>query len=169
MTRIYTAQNLAKLLSELKESYLKVGYYYKPVLTSGFFDPIGPHHLDYLKDATRYGNIWITAVNGNDACMKKKKFYFMDEQQRAIIVSSLRHVHYTVIWPENTVDGLIEIIKPAVFCNGGNYTKVGDVNSLERSACRAVGCQVIVGVGGTKKENSSTKILEDFLGRYKGV
>jgi len=169
MSRIYTPQALSKLLSELKESYARAEYYFKPVLTSGFFDPLGPHHLDYLKDATRYGNIWITAVNGNEACLKKKKFYFMDEQQRAIIVSSLRYVHYTVIWPENTVDGLIEILKPSVFCNGGNYTKVSDVNSLERIACRHNNCQVVVGVGGTKKENSSTKILEDFLCRYKGV
>lgn len=93
----------------------------------------------------------------------------MDEAQRAIIISSLRCVHYTVIWPENTVDGLIELIKPSVFCNGGNYTTLEQVNFLERSACRKVGCKVLVGVGGKKKENSSTKILEDFLERYKGV
>lgn len=169
MSRIYKPEELAKLLAETKQIYEESSLLFKPVLTSGFFDPLGSHHLDYLKDATRYGNFWITAVNGNDACLKKKNFYFMDESQRAIIVNSLRWVHYTVIWPESTVDSLIELLKPSVFCNGGNYTKVDEVNFLERSACRKVGCKIAVGVGGSKKENSSTKILEDFLKRYKGV
>jgi len=169
VSRIYTPEALAKLLSEVKDIYLNSGLLYRPVLTSGFFDPLGPHHLDYLNHATRYGNLWITAVNGNDACLRKKKFYFMDEAQRAIIIDSLRCVHYTVIWPENTVDALIELLKPSVFCNGGNYTKLDEVNFLERSACRKVGCKIAVGVGGKKKENSSTKILEDFLESYKGV
>jgi len=169
VSRIYTPEALAKLLSEVKDIYLNSGLLYRPVLTSGFFDPLGPHHLDYLKEATRHGNFWITAVNGNDACIQKKNFYFMDEYQRASIIASLRFVHYTVIWQENTVDGLIELIKPSVFCNGGNYTSLEQVNFLERSACRKVGCKVLVGVGGNKKKNSSTKILEDFLERYKGV
>lgn len=166
MSRIHTIDSIAKLLNELQISYNKADLTYQPVLTSGFFDPIHSSHIEYLKSSTRYGNIWITALNNNDCCVNKKGFYFLDENERANILSNLSWVHYVIIWPKNDVSEVIKAIKPKYFTNGGDRT-VG--NKEEDRACREVACKQVFGVGGSQKVQSSTKILESFLERYAKV
>lgn len=163
---IYTPKELSKLLAEIKESYEKVGMLYRPVLSSGFFDILHSAHIQYLEHSTKFGNIWITAINDNNCCIRKKGFYLLDEKERAKIVDTLWCVHYAVIWNHDDVADLIELIKPKYFTNGGDRKTA---NSKEDRACRSVDCKQVFGVGGKIKEQSSTNILNNFLDRYSKV
>jgi cytidyltransferase-like protein len=162
--RIYNKpEQLQKLLGELQESYKGRDFAYCPVLTSGYFDPIHSGHIAYLKSACHYGNIWITAINSNECAIKKKGYYLIDEQERAAIVCSLKYCHYSVVWGESDVSNLIRLLKPRWFCNGGDVTVA---NKDEDRACREVGAQQIFDCGTNNKQNSSSKIIKDFISRY---
>ena len=163
MARIHTPDSISKLLNELKESYNKSNFLYQPILTSGYFDILHSAHIKYLEASSRYGNIWITALNDNECCIRKKGFFLLDEKERAAVVGSLSCIHYVVIWPKDDVSELIELVKPSFFLNGGDRT-VG--NSNEERACRQVKCKPIYGVGGSTKTQSSTNILNSFLARF---
>ncbi len=169
--RIYSPEQLQKLLLELKDSYNKSQsgpFLYRPILTSGFYDPLHEGHIACFEHSVRYGNIWIALVNNNEALIKKKGYYLLDENIRAAVVSNLRYVHYTIIWPEADIAGAIELLKPSVLCKGGDRTP-DNLNKMEEIACRSVGCKVITGVGGINKPNSSSKIIESFLERHSKV
>lgn len=136
------------------------------VLASGYFDPLGEHHLKYLNSSSHCGEFLVVAVNSNKAAINKKGFYFLDEKIRAKIIDELKCVDAVIIWDSTNVSKLIEMIHPKYFTNGGD---VSSVNKEELNSCNKVGTISMVAVGGTDKINSSTKIIEDFLERYKKV
>lgn len=135
-------------------------------MTSGYYDPLHEAHLGCFQDATRYGNIWVAVVNGDEASIRKKGYYLIPAKTRASVVASLKTVHFVTIWDENTVDGIIELLKPDVFCKGGDRSSLSNMPEKEQWACRKVKCQIVGGVGGRTKDNSSSDIVQDFLVRH---
>lgn len=174
MSRILKPDELAEHLNNMRESYQNCSselggpWSVKVVMTSGFYNPLGPHHINYLKEATKLGNIWVAVVNGDGAAKRKNGYSFMPEQDRAIIVSALKYVHFVTIWDDGGpyVDGAISLIKPDFFAKGGDRSTLESISMEERAACRKVGCKIVLGVGGKEKQNSSTNILQEFIKQY---
>ncbi len=164
--RIYSPADLAKLIAEIRDTYKQSGFHASFVLSTLYADPLGSQHLSYLQGASRLGNFWIAAINSNECAVRKKGYYFQDENERAKIVSGCRHVHYVTIWDKSSCADLIRLIRPNVVTNGGNdRLHLNDLDSDELRACREVGAKMIVGVGGKEKTGSSSQTVKDFLTR----
>lgn len=123
------------------------------ILVSGGFDPLHIGHVRMIRDAKRYGHVWV-AVNSDEWLMRKKGYVFMPWSERAEIVRALECVAgiLPVDDKDNHVAQAIRGLRPKVFGNGGDRTTA---NPLEHQACLEVGAREVFGLGGGKIQSSS--------------
>ena len=139
--------------------------HYKPettVVVSGGFDPLHIGHLQYIEAAAKLGDVLIAIVNGDGFLKRKKGYAFMDENQRAAIVHALGVVDHVLIYDDGSqyVAGALQEIKPDIFANGGDRTNPEDMVKCELDVCIENDIEIIGGVGGDHKADSSSKIVE---------
>ena len=91
------------------------------VAVSGYFDPLHVGHLEYLEMAKQLGDKLIVIVNNDKQALLKKGKSFMNENDRAEIVSALKCVDevFLSIDEDKSVCKSLEAIKPNIFANGG--------------------------------------------------
>lgn len=165
VNRVVELDELANLLDSIRESYAAANYYCKVVLTSGYFLVLHDGHIDYLRGATRLGNIWVTIVNGDEATKKKYGKLYVSSKVRASVISSLKYVHYTVIVDNDNIAEAIRLLKPDVLYNGGDRTSLETSNKEEIKACKEVKCEIKFGK--PNKINSSADILNQIINKEK--
>ena len=92
------------------------------VAVSGYFDPLHVGHLEYLEMAKQLGDKLIVIVNNDKQALLKKGKSFMNENDRAEIVSALKCVDevFLSIDEDKSVCRSLEAIKPNIFANGGD-------------------------------------------------
>jgi cytidyltransferase-like protein len=149
---------------------------YKVILISGGFDPVHKGHIECINNAKELADeVWI-GLN-NDAWLKRKKGRsFMDEQERAFIMNSLKNVDWVYIMNphERNDDTAIDFIEKArtkfirehgdlpkgvmAFGNGGDRTQT---TTPENSVCDSLGIDSVWGLG--EKIQSSSWLLEKYL------
>jgi cytidyltransferase-like protein len=155
---IVTLDKLIKELSEVRDLGNKV------VATSGGFDPLHVGHVACIQEsasiATPHG-VLVVIVNGDGFLTRKKGKPFMSHEERMKIVDALRGVDYVVGWDDGsqTVVGALEIIKPDVFCKGGDRSTASAVPEVE--ICQKIGCRISYGVGGDWKMQSSSDLIKN--------
>lgn len=97
----------------------------KIVFTNGCFDILHIGHIRYLKEAAKYGDIFIVGVN-SDASVKKLKGEsrpIVPEEDRMEMLAALDFVSYIVKFEEETPYEIIKKIKPFYIVKGGDYKK----------------------------------------------
>jgi glycerol-3-phosphate cytidylyltransferase-like family protein len=144
---------------------------HQTILTSGFFDPITVGHGELFKaardichnDANKYPKYHLVIINGNNACIKKKGYYFMDEQDRANILNQNRYIDYVLIIEASDVSSVIERLQPKYFLNAGDRTTT-NANENELKACLESNC-VPMWLG-LPKIASSSELVERVVREY---
>ena len=134
---------------------------YKIVFTNGCFDILHPGHIHLLSSAADLGNILIVGLNSDDSVKRLKGADrpINDERHRAELLASLFYVNSVVVYPEDTPQRLIELVKPDVLVKGGDY-----------EADKIVGADVVKRNGGEVKVielvqgYSTTSLLEKMQG-----
>ncbi len=133
------------------------------VLASGYFNPLHSGHLDYLKEASKLGNLFIVIINSDKQVKLKGSIPFMSQEERMEIVRALRFVDgvYLSIDDDKTVCKTIARLRSmyqeetVVFANGGDRKKG---NTPEKKVCERLGIRMAFGIGGKKKQSSSCLI-----------
>ena len=123
---------------------------------NGCFDLLHVGHIRYLQAAARQADRLIVAVNDDPSvrALKGANRPVLPVADRAELVASLRGVHYVVIFAEQTVASLLELLEPAVHCKGTDYT----VDSVpERDIVLAYGGRVAI--VGDPKDHSTRDLL----------
>lgn len=135
------------------------------VVVSGGFDPMHSGHVSYLKEASEKGDYLIVALNSNEWLQKKKGNYFLEFNERKIIIENLYFVDEVIGFEddkEGTCINALEKIKilhkdsEIIFCNGG------DRNKTNIPEMKVEGVSFLFSVGGDKKMNSSSSILKNW-------
>jgi D-beta-D-heptose 7-phosphate kinase/D-beta-D-heptose 1-phosphate adenosyltransferase len=92
--------------------------------TNGCFDILHPGHIASLSDAAREADFLVVGLNSDASAnhLKGPGRPVMDEQSRALMLSSLLMVDAVVIFDEDTPLELIKLVKPDVLVKGGDYT-----------------------------------------------
>ena len=141
----------------------------KIVVISGYFNPIHSGHLDYIEAAKKLGDFLVVIVNNDDQVKVKGSIPFMDEEERARIVSSIKGVNYTYISTDEdgTVsNSLLNIyylfrdhydFNGMIFANGGDRKEGG---IAEEETCNRFDIELAYNVGGEKTQSSSNLIKE---------
>ena len=133
------------------------------ILISGGFDPIHSGHVALIRGAAMLGSVWV-ALNSDEWLFRKKGYFVMPWEERAVVVGNQRGVVrvVTVDDSDGTVAKAILEVKPSIFANGGDRISA---NEKEDEACRRVGAKQVFDIGGTRKMNSSSKIIETLWKR----
>lgn len=95
----------------------------KIVFTNGCFDILHKGHIEYLSQASDFGDIFILGLN-SDASVKRlkgKERPYQDESSRSLVLAALEFVDYLIVFHEDTPEKLIKIVLPNVLVKGGDY------------------------------------------------
>lgn len=136
----------------------------KVVIVSGFFNPLHGGHLDMIEAAAKLGDRLIVVVNNDKQQVEKKGKVILAETNRARLLRALRKVDEVMI----AIDDDMTVIKSLeflasqypddelVFANGGDRDSTKVVP--ETDVCKRYNIEMLFGIGGTKKADSSTRI-----------
>jgi cytidyltransferase-like protein len=138
-------------------------------MASGGFDPLHEGHLSYLKKASELGTHLLVVINDNNFLLNKKGYYVLDEKVRRDIINNFYFVWKAIIFTpskerDNSVCEAINLYRPQIFAKGGDRHPDG-VPIPEEGICTHLGVEIVYGVGGYDKANSSS----DIIGRLKNV
>jgi rfaE bifunctional protein nucleotidyltransferase chain/domain len=94
------------------------------VLTNGCFDLLHVGHVRYLRQARALGDALAVGLNSDRSARRLKgpSRPVVNEDERAEMLSALESVDYVVIFDEDTAEGLVDEIRPAVYVKGGDYS-----------------------------------------------
>lgn len=129
------------------------------VFANGCFDTLHVGHIRYLEGARGEGEILVVGVNADSGVcvLKGPGRPILDENARAQLVAALRSVDYVVVFREDTVETLLEELRPDVHAKGTDYT----VETVpERALAARLGIRVAI-VGDPK--NHSTRAFLDSV------
>lgn len=136
----------------------------KVVIVSGFFNPLHGGHLDMIEAAAKLGDRLIVIVNNDEQQVQKKGKVILVETNRARLIRALRVVDEVFI----SIDEDMTVIKSLdflasqypddelVFANGGDRDSTKVVPETE--VCEKNQIEMLFGVGGNNKADSSTRI-----------
>ena len=136
----------------------------KAIIVSGYFNPIHKGHLEYFQNAKANADYLFVIVNSDHQRELKGSKPFQEEEERMIIVNSIKGVDKAVlsIDKDRTV---CETIKKIVMDFGDQYqfafANGGDQNNsicIESKVCKKLGIKLIDGLG--PKIQSSSWLLK---------
>lgn len=136
----------------------------KVVIVSGFFNPLHGGHLDMIEAAAQMGDRLVVIVNNDVQQVMKKDKIILSEQNRARLLGALRDVDEVMISVDSdptVVESLHAIAEKypddeLIFANGGDRDSEKAIPETE--VCRKYNIQMVFGVGGNDKADSSTRI-----------
>ena len=136
----------------------------KIVIESGFFNPLHGGHLDMIEAGAKLGDKLIVIVNNDAQQVLKKGKVILTAENRARLIGALRDVDEVLISVDEdpTVIKSLEVIAQKypgdelVFANGGDRDSEKAIP--EGDVCRQYNIEMIFGVGGVEKSDSSTRI-----------
>ena len=139
----------------------------KAVIVSGYFNPLHKGHLDLFKKAKSLGDkLWVI-VNSDFQRELKGSKSFMDENERLIIIQSIKYVDYALISNDRdktqcyTLQQFHDMFShkyDLAFANGGDQNN--DTIS-EREVCEKLGIELLDGLG--DKIQSSSWLLNHSI------
>jgi len=94
------------------------------VFTNGCFDLLHLGHVRYLEQARRLGDFLVMGLNSDESVRRLKGAGrpLVPEQERAEILAALTCIDYVTIFGEPTAGPLIDLLRPAIYVKGGDYT-----------------------------------------------
>ena len=157
MSNVFSKEQMKSLRKKFNDENKKV------VFTNGVFDLIHAGHVDYLLKAKELGDILIVGLNSDSSVkrIKGEKRPFINQTERAFLLSNLKPVDFVVIFEEDTPFELIKELIPDVLVKGSDW-----------SVDKIIGSDIVLDNGGEVKniqfvnEQSTSKIIEIILSRY---
>ena len=136
----------------------------KLVIVSGFFNPLHGGPLDVIQAAAKLGDRLVVIVNNDVQQVMKKDKIILPQENRYRLITALRDVDEVIlaIDEDPTVIETLRMIAEThpydelIFANGGDRSAPETVP--ERAVCEEHGIQMVYGVGGIDKADSSTRI-----------
>jgi len=131
------------------------------VAVSGGFDPVHKGHVRHIKAAMKMGDKLIVILTRDDMLIAKKGKVFMDYSERAEILAAMLRDGDWVVPNVDKPGSLVSTIslrayRPDIFAKGGDTWD--DNNLPEATICEELGIEVVFGVGGTEKIQSSANL-----------
>ena len=139
------------------------------IMVSGGCDPIHSGHIKLIEEAGSFGDV-VVLLNSDKWLRQKKGHEFLSFDERKTIMSALKKVVDVINFDDdnnNCVNGIEKTIKKY---NGRNikFANGGDRNSdttPEYEFCKKNNIEMLWGIGGKNKANSSSWILKKWKER----
>lgn len=139
----------------------------KTVMVSGGFDPVHVGHIRMIREAAEWGDV-IVVINSDDWLKRKEGYVFMPWEERAEIMGNIKGVKIVtnVDDSDGTVCNALRHHKPNAFANGGDRKKN---NTPEMEVCDELGIQMLWGIGGKDKPQSSSWLVNKAMEQLNNV
>ena len=136
-------------------------------IVSGGFDPIHEGHIELIKASAQASDGVIVLINSDDWLVRKKGSYFQTFKTRKAICENLKGVVEALDFNDednSASDGIRKVRAKyphddLFFANGGDR---GAGNIREDDVCKECHVDLVFGVGGEHKANSSSWILDKW-------
>jgi rfaE bifunctional protein nucleotidyltransferase chain/domain len=150
MEKVVTDAELVKLVAADRAAGRTIAF------ANGCFDLLHVGHVRYLEAARREADRLVVAVNADESVRRLKGpgQPVLPASARAELVAALRAVDYVVIFSDDNVERLLQLLRPDVHCKGTDYTTE---TVPERDVVRAYGGRVAV--VGDPKDHSTSSLL----------
>lgn len=135
------------------------------IMVSGGFDPLHKGHVELIRRAAKFGDVYVI-LNSDSWLERKKGKAFMSFDERRYILEALRDVK--MVWRADDTDGSVsstlkKIITSSPACeytaflfgNGGDRAKL---NTPEVDTCIELGIGLVWGLG--NKVQSSSMLIQ---------
>lgn len=151
MGRVSDLDAVTQAVGEARQSGAKIA------LANGAFDLFHVGHARYLRGAAAVADVLVVAVNADSSVRAAKgpRRPVYPEAERAEIVAALDGVDWVVIFDDETVDRIIERLRPDFHVKGTDYTPE---TVPERHTVRRFGGEVVI--AGDPKDHSTTALIE---------
>ena len=115
--KILGKNEITSVVAKLKMDKKKI------VFTNGCFDILHAGHVKCLEIARSFGDVLVLGLNSDDSVSRLKgpDRPINNEDDRALILASLRTVDYVILFDEDTPYEVISNLKPHVLVKGGDY------------------------------------------------
>jgi len=149
-------------LKKIRETYKKKSQ--KVVFTNGCFDLLHSGHVDYLTKAKNLGDVLVVGLN-TDASIKRikgDKRPILNENERALILSSLKPVDYVCLFDEDTPAKIISELIPDILIKGSDWPidKIVGRDIVEENGGKVITIDFV-------NNQSTSNIINTILERYK--
>ncbi len=136
-------------------------------IVSGGFDPIHEGHIAMIKASAAASDGVILLLNSDDWLIRKKGKNFMNFNTRKTICDNIKGVIEVIGFDDSdnsASDGIRKVRSKypndhLVFANGGDR---GSGNIREDAVCKECTVDLVFGIGGDNKANSSSWILNHW-------
>ncbi|MCH4815082.1 MAG: DUF357 domain-containing protein [Saccharolobus sp.] len=139
----------------------------KKVFVAGTFDILHPGHIEFLKEASKYGRVYVTVARDSNSERIKGRKPINDEQTRLEIIKSVRYVFDAILGDQEDFLKSVERINPDIIFLGPDQ-KVDETKLLEELKKRGLSPQIIRLNERIRKwpHSSTTDIINEIKKRY---
>jgi rfaE bifunctional protein nucleotidyltransferase chain/domain len=134
----------------------------KVVFTNGCFDLLHAGHLRIFLAAKQLGDLLLVGINSDSSVksLKGAERPVVGENYRAELVAALKPVDYVVIFHQLTTDHLLEIVRPAVYVKGGDYSpeNLPEYGTLSLLKIQVIFFPLIPGISTTKLISKMSRV-----------
>jgi rfaE bifunctional protein nucleotidyltransferase chain/domain len=115
--KIYSPDDLLKIREKLRRKGKKV------VFTNGCFDLLHSGHIHLFREAKKYGDILVVAVNDDFSVQKIKGASrpIFPLEERLEILEAIEEIDYLTYFSEETPREVIALLLPDVLVKGGDW------------------------------------------------
>jgi len=134
------------------------------IIVSGYFNPLHKGHLELFQEAKERGDMLMVIVNSDLQRELKGSKEFMKEEERFIIISSIKYVDFAMISvdkDQTQIESIKEIYRMYNKTHNLTFANGGDQNNdtiPEAGICKTLGVHLIDGLG--DKIQSSSWLLK---------
>jgi len=140
----------------------------KIVLTHGVFDIVHIGHIEYLKEAKKFGDLLILSITGKKFVNKGLNRPYFDDDARIRFLCELEIIDFVVLSNDFNSTNIIKNLKPDFYIKGPDYKNKKNDKArnlgIEEKAVKKYGGQLKFTSG---KLFSSTKILNSHFDDFK--
>lgn len=153
MKLIVHFDEIENIIANLKEENKSISF------TNGCFDILHRGHVEYLEKTKEYADILVLGLNSDNSVrrLKKSPRPYVNENDRAYLLSRLESVDIVCIFEEDTPLELLKKVKPDFLIKGGDYSldQIVGREIIEENGGKILTIPFISG-------KSSTNIIEEI-------
>ncbi|MUM63881.1 DUF357 domain-containing protein [Acidianus infernus] len=139
----------------------------KKVFVGGTFDIIHPGHIEFLREASRLGRVYVSVARDKNSEKIKGRKPINDEEQRLEVVKSIRYVYDAFLGDEKDFIKSVERVKPDIIFLGPDQ-RVNIEELKKELEKRGINAEIVKMPERINKwkHSSTTSIINEIISRY---
>lgn len=139
----------------------------KKVFVGGTFDIIHPGHIEFLREASKLGRVYVSVARDSNSEKIKGRKPINDENQRLEVIKSIRYVYEAFLGDEKDFLKSVERVKPDIIFLGPDqkFDEEQLRNELEKRGLHPQIVRLSNRIR-TWKHSSSSEIIKEIVDRY---